>query len=64
MSDNEVAVASEKGKDYRVIFVGNADGEPAYPSVLPSDFLSKDDYYKEKNVLYRIFKVKNTDKLL
>lgn len=64
MSDNEVAVASEKGKDYRVIFVGNVDGEPAYPSVLPSDFLSKDDYCKEKNVLYRIFKVKNTDKLL
>ena len=64
MSDNEVAVASEKGKYYRVIFVGNVDGEPAYPSVLPSDFLSKDDYYKEKNVLYRIFKVKNTDKLL
>lgn len=59
MSENEVAVASKKGKDYRVIFVGNADGEPAYPSVLPSDFLSKDDYYKEKNVLYRISKIKN-----
>ena len=60
MSDNEVAVATEKGKDYRVIFVGNANGEPAYPSVLPIDFLSRDDYYREKNVLYRIFKVKNT----
>ena len=60
MSDNEVTVAKEKGKAYRVIFVGNADGEPAYPSVLPTDFLSRDDYCTEKNVLHRIFKVKNT----
>ena len=59
MSENEVSVATEKGKDYRVIFVGNADEETAYPSVLPSDFLSKDDYNKEKNVLYRITKIKN-----